>query len=109
MYIEQVVDLTMWVGLHWMNEKVSWDPGEYEDTKRVDFTEKSDMWMPDTGYYIQSVQNNGANSFLDLACSAYLRKLQLIVFNFYKIWNEICQFSYSLGHLCYTFLKKALD
>ncbi|XP_075244472.1 acetylcholine receptor subunit beta-like 2 isoform X2 [Convolutriloba macropyga] len=43
----------MWVGLHWMNEKVSWDPGEYEDTKRVDFTEKSDMWMPDTVFYNQ--------------------------------------------------------
>ena len=39
----------MWVGLHWFNEKVSWDPSKYEGRKRVDFTEKSDMWMPDVG------------------------------------------------------------
>ena len=46
-----------------MNEKVSWDPGEYEDTKRVDFTEKSDMWMPDTGYYIQKCKTMAQTVF----------------------------------------------
>ncbi|XP_063723693.1 acetylcholine receptor subunit beta-like 2 isoform X2 [Symsagittifera roscoffensis] len=51
--VEQVVDVTMWVGLHWFNEKVSWDPSKYEGRKRVDFTEKSDMWMPDVVFYNQ--------------------------------------------------------
>ncbi len=43
------MDLTLWFGMSWTNERVSWNPDEFGGVSVLYIYEGADMWIPDIG------------------------------------------------------------